>query len=108
MRLVDGPPKIIATGGGAFINDETRTLIKEKALSIWLNADIDVLVDRVSRRSHRPLLKNKNPREVLTQLGETRNPYYAQADIHIRSDTAPHAATIDNILKAMKNDDDKR
>jgi shikimate kinase len=102
MRLVNGQPQVIATGGGAFINDETRTLIKEKALSIWLDADIDILVDRVSRRGHRPLLSGRDPREVLIELGKSRNPIYAQADIHVRSDTSPHASTVDTILKAIK------
>jgi shikimate kinase len=102
MRLVDGPPTVIATGGGAFINNETRALIKEKALSIWLDADIDILVDRVSRRSHRPLLSGKNPRDVLIELSKSRGPIYAQADIHVRSDTSPHATTVDTIMKAIK------
>lgn len=100
-RLMDGPPKVIATGGGAFINEETRTLILERALSIWLDADIKVLADRVSRRDHRPLLKNRDPVEVLTELGKVRNPLYAAANIHVRSDASPHARTVENILKAI-------
>ena len=100
-RLMNGPPKVIATGGGAFINEETRTLILERALSIWLDADIKVLADRVSRRDHRPLLKNRDPVEVLTELGKVRNPLYAAANIHVRSDASPHARTVENILKAI-------
>lgn len=100
-RLMDGPPKVIATGGGAFINEETRSLILERALSIWLDADIKVLADRVSRRDHRPLLKNRDPVEVLTELGKVRNPFYAAANIHIRSDASPHARTVETILKAI-------
>lgn len=100
-RLIEGRPMVIATGGGAFINTETRTLIREKALSIWLDADLDILVERVSRRGHRPLLTGKNPRDVLRELGEIRNPIYAQADIHIRTDTAPHAKAVEIILKAL-------
>jgi shikimate kinase len=100
-RLMEGPPKVIATGGGAFINEETRTLILERALSIWLDADIKVLADRVSRRDHRPLLKNRDPVEVLTELGKVRNPLYAAANIHVRSDASPHARTVENILKAI-------
>lgn len=100
-RLIDGAPKIIATGGGAFINDETRALILERALSIWLDADIKVLADRVSRRSHRPLLTGRDPMQVLTELGKVRNPIYAEANIHVRSDASPHARTIDIILKAL-------
>ena len=101
MRLLDGRPKVIATGGGAFINDQTRALIKQTAYSIWLNADLDILVERVSRRNHRPLLHGKNHRDVLLELGKTRNPIYAQADFHARSDTSPHAQTVDYIMKAI-------
>ena len=67
-RLIDGAPKVIATGGGAFINDDTRTLILQRALSIWLDADVKILAERVSRRSHRPLLTGRDPVEVLTEL----------------------------------------
>lgn len=100
-RLIGGEPTVIATGGGAFINDETRTLIKEQALSIWLNADIEVLIERVSRRNHRPLLHGKSPREVLTELGEKRGPVYALADLHICSDSSPHGRTVDLIMKEL-------
>jgi shikimate kinase len=100
-RLIDGKPKVIATGGGAFINEETRCLILERAISIWLDADIKVLVDRVARRSNRPLLKDRDPVEVLTELGKIRNPLYAAANIHVRSDASPHARTVENILKAL-------
>lgn len=100
-RLMEGKPMVIATGGGAFINEETRKLILANAVSIWLDADLDILVERVSRRSHRPLLKDKNPRDVLRELGEIRNPLYAQADIHIRTDTSPHAQAVEIILKAL-------
>lgn len=100
-RLIEGKPKIIATGGGAFVNDATRALIRERALSIWLDADIQILADRVSRRNNRPLLKGRDPVEVLTELGSVRNPLYAEANIHIRSDASPHARTVENILKAI-------
>jgi shikimate kinase len=73
----------------------------ERATSIWLNADVQVLADRVSRRSHRPLLKGKDPVAVLTELGKVRNPLYAAANLHIRSDTSPHVRTVENILKAL-------
>ncbi len=100
-RLIEGAPKIIATGGGAFINDETRSLIHERALSIWLDADIKILAERVSRRNHRPLLTGRDPVKVLTELGNIRNPIYATANIHVRSDTSPHSRTVDIILKAL-------
>jgi shikimate kinase len=100
-RLIEGAPKIIATGGGAFINDDTRSLIHERALSIWLDADIKILAERVSRRNHRPLLTGRDPVKVLTELGNIRNPIYATANIHVRSDTSPHSRTVDIILKAL-------
>lgn len=100
-RLIDGTPKVIATGGGAFVNDETRQLILEKATAVWLDADIDILVERVSRRDGRPLLKGRNAREVLVQLAGERAPYYAQAPIRVKSSDSPHDATIDKILRAL-------
>jgi shikimate kinase len=100
-RLIDGRLKVIATGGGAFMNDETRALILRRATAVWLDADIDVLVDRVSRRDDRPLLHDRNPREVLVELSAKRNPVYALAPIHVRSEPLPHDATVDAILKAL-------
>lgn len=100
-RLMDGVPKIIATGGGAFMQDETRALILDHATAVWLDADIDILVDRVSRREGRPLLKDRDPRVVLTELAERRNPVYALAPIHVKSAAAPHETTVDHILEAL-------
>lgn len=100
-RLIDGTPKVIATGGGAFVNDDTRRLILEKAVAVWLDADIDILVERVARREGRPLLKGRNPREVLTELAKAREPFYAQAPIRIVSADTPHDSTIDKIMKAI-------
>ncbi len=100
-RLVDGTPKVIATGGGAFINDDTRQLILESALAIWLDANPAVLAERVARRDTRPLLRNRDPVEVLTELARVRNPIYAMAPIRISSHQAPHEATVNAILKAL-------
>ena len=100
-RLIDGTPKVIATGGGAFVNDDTRRLILEKAVAVWLNADVGILVERVSRRDGRPLLKGRNAREVLTRLAAEREPFYAEAPIHVMSTDSPHDATIEKILKAI-------
>jgi shikimate kinase len=100
-RLMTGEPKVIATGGGAFINEATRALILSHALSVWLDADLDILIERVGRRSNRPLLAGKDPREVLQALASERNPFYAQANIHVRSDTSPHHKTVDNLMKAL-------
>jgi shikimate kinase len=100
-RLFDGKPKIIATGGGAFINEETRAMMLDRAVVIWLDADIETLVERVSRKNDRPLLKNGNPAEILTKLAKERNPIYATAHIHVKSESTPHDATVEAILKAL-------
>ncbi|MGN6375784.1 MAG: shikimate kinase [Sphingomonas sp.] len=101
-RLLDGQPKVIATGGGAFINDETRALILETGLAIWLDAAVDVLVDRVQRRDTRPLLRHRDPGEVLSELAKKRNPIYALAPIRVPSNQAPHEVTVNAILKALE------
>jgi len=101
-RLIDGTPKVIATGGGAFINDETRALILDSALAIWLDANTAVLADRVGRRDTRPLLRNGDPRVVLDNLAKIRNPIYALAPIRVPSHHAPHEATVNAILKALE------
>jgi shikimate kinase len=100
-RLFDGTRKVIATGGGAFINDETRALMLDRAIVIWLDADLDTLVERTARKSDRPLLAQGDPREILTRLAAERNPIYAQAHIHVKSQSNPHEATLEKILKAL-------
>lgn len=101
-RLIEGRPKVIATGGGAFMNEATRRLILERTTAIWLDAEVDVLVERVGRRTGtRPLLKEGDPRAKLAALAEARNPIYALAPIHIRSQPLPHEATVNDILKAL-------
>jgi shikimate kinase len=100
-RLVEGPPKVIATGGGAFINEATRKLILERCIAIWLDADLETLAERVSRRNHRPLLKDKEPLPVLRDLAGKRNPVYAEAHLHVRSQPAPHERSVERILEAL-------
>ncbi len=100
-RLFDGKRKIIATGGGAFVNEETRQLMLERAIVIWLDADIDTLVERTARKGDRPLLANGDAREILTKLAQERNPLYAQAHVHVKSQSTPHEATLDAIMKAL-------
>lgn len=100
-RLIDGSPKIIATGGGAFVNDETRALILDQATAIWLHAPPEILVERVRRRDTRPLLRGRDPLRVLSDLAAVRNPLYALAPIHIPSQRAPHDATVSAIMKAI-------
>lgn len=100
-RLVEGGPKVIATGGGAFVNDETRALVLERAIAIWLDADIQTLVERVGRRGGRPLLAGKDAGQVLRELAEARRPHYAQAHIRVESRAGPHESTVEAILAEL-------
>jgi shikimate kinase len=93
--------KVLATGGGAFVDPETRALVRERAISIWLDSDIDTLIERVGRKDNRPLLRNGDPREILTRLRDERRPFYEQADLHIISGVQPHQVTAHRILKAI-------
>ena len=100
-RLVDGAPKVIATGGGAFMNEGTRALILERGIAVWLDAEPAVLADRVRRRNTRPLLRDRDPEQVLTELAAIRNPFYALAPVRVESIAAPHDATVEAILEAI-------
>lgn len=100
-RLIEGPPRVIATGGGAFMNDETRALILERCIAIWLDAEVETLAERVRRRDHRPLLRDKDPVALLRGLAEIRNPVYAEAHLTIRSGALPHEAMVDRIVAAL-------
>jgi shikimate kinase len=100
-RLLDGPRSVIATGGGAFVDGETRALIAERAISIWLRADLDVLTKRVSGRDHRPLLKEGDPRTILAGLMEKRHPIYAEADLVVESLDQPTDLTVNAVLQAL-------
>jgi len=101
-RLLDEPPHVLATGGGAFMNPQTRQLIREKAVSIWLRADIEVLARRVARKTNRPLLKDRDPFEALSALAQVRHPVYAEADITIDSVESPHSLAVRAILDALE------
>lgn len=100
-RLVGGRAKVIATGGGAFVDPETRRTILSDAIAVWLDADIETLVSRVSRRDHRPLLVGKDAATVLRELAEKRRPFYAEAPIRVVSQPAPHSITVDAILAEL-------
>jgi shikimate kinase len=101
-RLLDEPPHVLATGGGAFVNPETRALINAKAVSVWLKADIELLARRVSRKDNRPLVRGKDPVQVLTQLAEARNPAYAEAQVHVQTGDTPHMVAVEAILTALR------
>lgn len=101
-RLLQRSPHILATGGGAFMNELTRDLMRQKAITIWLKADIDTLMNRVQRRNDRPLLQNANPRATMEHLMELRYPVYATADITVESVDGPHLATVDKIISALQ------
>ncbi len=100
-RLLGEGPVVLATGGGAFAQVETRELILRSALAVWLDVPVPVLVDRVARRNTRPLLVGRDPAAVLTQLMAERGPAYAQAQLRVPSGTAPHDRTVDGILAAI-------
>lgn len=100
-RLLAGPPMVLAYGGGAFVDPLTRKLTNDKGLSIWLDADIALLAERVSRNNARPLLHGKDPKAVLAALAETRNPLYAQAHVKVHSSAGPHSETVNSILEAL-------
>ncbi len=100
-RLIDGAPKVIATGGGAFMQDATRALLLDRTLTVWLDADIATLVERVRKRDHRPLLVGKDPGTVLTELARVRNPVYALAPIRVNSRQMPHEVTVASIVTAL-------
>ena len=100
-RLLSGPPQVIAAGGGAFIDPETRARMRERAVVIWLRADIDTLLRRVARKKTRPLLNNGDPRAILEKLMEVRHPIYAEADIVIESENGSPQATVDLVIEAL-------
>lgn len=102
-RLLEGTCQVVATGGGAFMNDETRALILDKAIAIWLDADLDTLVKRVARRNTRPLLKSGDPARILADLAAKRNPVYATAHIHVMGNDSPHESTIEKIIEALQH-----
>ncbi len=102
-RLLDQEPHVLATGGGAFISSETRTLIKSKSISVWLKADLSVLARRVSRKDNRPLLAGKNPMDVLQSQADARYPTYAEADVIVETGDAAHHVTVDQVIRALSD-----
>ena len=100
-RLLEEPPHVLATGGGAFVNADTRRLIKEKAISVWLKADLDILARRVARKETRPLLVGRDPIDVLRQHAADRYDAYGEADIVVETGDTPHHVAVDAILQAL-------
>lgn len=100
-RLLGEPPHVLATGGGAFMDQATRALMRERAVTVWLRADLELMLARVARRNNRPLLKAGAPRAVLERLIAARYPIYAEADIGVDSVDGPPEATVERVLAAL-------
>ena len=101
-RLLDEPPHVLATGGGALTHSETRELIRTKAVSIWLKTDLEILARRLGRRDHRPLLIGKDALTVLREQAAVRNPLFACADIVVETGDTTHQISVDAVAKALK------
>ena len=101
-RLLEEPVQVVATGGGAFIDPETRAQVKARGLSVWLRADLDLLLHRVARRANRPLLKRGDPREILAGLMAQRYPLYAEAVVTVDTRVAPPDVTVDAVMSAQQ------
>ena len=93
---------VIATGGGAFVDPATRALILERGIAVWLDCDIDTLLDRVGRNANRPLLRQGDPRETIERLKAEREPFYREAPIHVASRPGPHQRTVAAILRGLE------
>lgn len=100
-RLLQEDAHVLATGGGAYVDPETRAMLRESAVTVWLNADLETLWRRVSKRDHRPLLKRPDARDVLAKLADEREPAYSKADIVVLSEDGPHMDTVQAILEAL-------
>ncbi|AWW74524.1 shikimate kinase [Erythrobacter sp. KY5] len=100
-RLIEENHGVIATGGGAFVDPETRALILEQAIAVWIDCDIDTLVERTSRRNTRPLLRQGDPKRILSDLFSKREPFYRQAQVRVLSEDGPHKDTASAIIEAI-------
>lgn len=101
-RLIEGEVRVIATGGGAYVDPNTRKLLNERAITIWLDAPVEVLAERTSRRDTRAQLRNNDPKAVLQKLADERRPSYAEAHIHVRSGDGAHKDVVDSIVSALE------
>jgi shikimate kinase len=102
-RLVEGEVRVIATGGGAYVDSTTRELLNERAITVWLDAPVGVLAERTSRRNTRPLLRTADPKGTLERLSEERRPSYQQAHIHVRSGDGAHRDVVEAIVQALEH-----
>lgn len=100
-RLLDGGPMVLATGGGAFVQPETRALILARGIAVWLDCDVATLVERVTRKDTRPLLREGDPAEIVARLKAERDPLYAEAPLRVTSQAGPHGDTINRILQEL-------
>src|SRR6476620_3398759 len=100
-RLIEGDVRIIATGGGAFVDPRTRKLLNERAITVWLDAPVDILAERTSRRDTRAQLRNGDPKATLERLANERRASYAQAHIHVKSGTGAHKEVVEAIVRAI-------
>jgi shikimate kinase len=101
-RLVEGEVRVIATGGGAYVDPRTRELLNERAITVWLDAPVEILAERTSRRDTRAQLRTGDPKLVLERLSEERRPSYAEAHIHVRSGDGAHKDVVDAIVQALE------
>ena len=102
-RLLEGGPQVLATGGGAYMRQDTRDAIRRRGISVWLRADLEVLMRRVLRREDRPLLKTADPRQTMQDLIDKRYPVYAEADVTVESRDVSHDVVVGDIIKALRN-----
>ncbi|MEO7365622.1 MAG: shikimate kinase [Sphingomicrobium sp.] len=100
-RLIDGQVRVIATGGGVFVDPRTRDLLNNRAITVWLDAPTDILADRTSRRNTRPLLRNGDPKGTLDRLAEVERPSYSAAHIHVKSGEGAHGDVVETIVSAL-------
>lgn len=100
-RLLEGPRMVLATGGGAILNEDTRAALKARAVTVWMRADLRTVAERVQRRDTRPLLRGRDPLEALTALAEVRYPFYGMADVTVDVATGAHAESVDAIVRAL-------
>jgi shikimate kinase len=102
-RLLEEPPHVLATGGGAFVNPETRALIKSRAVAVWLKADLELLARRVGRKEGRPLLKGRDPMEVLREHARLRYPAYGEAHVTVETGDTAHAVAVEAVIQALSD-----